>query len=415
MQFYLIPIKYGRTGKKSIFGRGWDAFATSLSFQIYRKKQYILISFFYISWRLLAFNIYANFFNLFYIANMENEEIKLPEFDEKKFKEKEKKKAKIYFISFIFGFIMAIICSFFWIKLPPNIRWSLCFLLAISSIGFLAKFFQIFKLDIKNFSAKDWIASIFYYFLTWLAFFILFINPPFHDASPPKIDAIALPQIQQENITVAIFAHITDNSYVSSVLIEIAGNKYEMEKDSNSVYSFNISYPVSNYTIIAIDKNKNEAKYEGKLPYRKDLIKVEGNEILNSSSEIEIKVYKNISRKGFRVFYKINGYEINATKSGEIEDYLIYSTSPNYTGWKMNSINEIEIFVEAIHYFPGINYTYSNKIYGGKYYFQTSDDNQIGKMPSPPSDLPKPEPLRTPAFEFVFLLIAIALFLRKKK
>ncbi|MEM2388348.1 MAG: hypothetical protein QXW78_04430, partial [Candidatus Thermoplasmatota archaeon] len=83
---------------------------------------------------------------------MENEEIKLPEFDEKKFKEKEKKKAKIYFISFIFGFIMAIICSFFWIKLPPNIRWSLCFLLAISSIGFLAKFFQIFKLDIKNFS-----------------------------------------------------------------------------------------------------------------------------------------------------------------------------------------------------------------------------------------------------------------------
>ena len=365
---------------------------------------------------MIAFAINANFFNRFYIAHMENEEIKLPEFDEKKFKEKEKKKAKIYFISFIFGLIMAILCSFFWVNLPSNIRWLLCFLLAISSIGFLAKFFQIFKLDIKNFSKKDWIASIFYYFLTWLAFFILFINPPFHDASPPKIEVVALPEVQQENGTINLFALITDNSYVSNVVINISGNEYEIKKDNNSVYSYNITYPISDYFIVAKDKNNNEAKYEGKVTYKNNLIKIESGGVLDSSSEIEIRVYKNISKKGFRVFYRIGEYEINATKSGETGDYSIYSTSPKYTGWKKNSLNEIEIFVEVIHYFPGIKDAYSNKIYGGKYYFQTTDDANIGMLESPiPKDLPQPEPLRTPGFELFLLIIAIALFLRKKK
>ncbi|MBC7081301.1 MAG: hypothetical protein H5T44_03560 [Thermoplasmatales archaeon] len=347
---------------------------------------------------------------------MENEEIKLTEFDEKKFKEKERKKAKIYFVSFIFGIIMAILCTFFWINLPMNIRWPLCFLLGIASVGFLAKLFQIVKLDIKNFNKKDWISSIFYYFLTWLAFFILFINPPFYDASPPKIEIIALPELQQENGTITIFAHVTDNLYVKDVIINLSGKEYEMEKGNNSIYSYNISYPVENYTVIARDKNNNEGKYEGKVRYKNDLIKLSGKEVLNSSDEIEIMVYKNISKKGFRVFYKINGKEINATKTGEKGDYLIYSTSPVYEGWKKNSITDIEVFVEVIHYFPGINSPCSNKIYGGKYSFQTTDDEIIGREASPiPTDLPRPEPLRTPGFGIALLLIAFALFLRKKK
>ncbi len=347
---------------------------------------------------------------------MENEEIKIPEFDEKKFKEKERKKARIYFVSFMFGFIMAIICAFLWINLPVSIRMLLCFLLGFASIGFLAKLFQIVKLDIKNFSKKDWISSIFYYFLTWLAFFILFINPPFYDASPPKIEIVTLPELQQENGIITIFAHVTDNSYVKDVIINVSGGEYEMEKYNNSIYSYNISYPIENFIIIARDKNNNEEKYEGKLMYGNDLIKVSGDKILNSSDEIEIMVYRNISKKGFRVFYRINDYEVNSTKSGEKGDYLIYSTSPVYKGWKKNSTNEIEIFIEVIHYFPGINTPCSNKIYGGKYYFQTADDDEIGKEASPiPADLPRPEPLRTPGFEIALLLIAFVLLIRKKK
>ena len=347
---------------------------------------------------------------------MEKEEIKLPEFDEKKFKEKERKKAKIYFISFIFGCVMAIICSFFWIRLAEGVRWPLCFLLAISSTGFLAKIMQMAKIDIKNFSKKDWGSLIFYYLVTWLAFFILFVNPPFHDASPPKIESIALPEVQMENGTIAIFAHITDNSMVKEAVINISGKEYKMEGDRNSVYSYNISYPVSNYTIIARDKNNQEAKYEGRAIYKNDIIKVEGNGILSSSSEIEIRIYKNISKENFRVFYKIGEHEINATKKGEENGYLIYSTSPKYIGWNKNSINEIEIFVEIIYYFPGINSPYSNKIYGGKYSFKTIDDNEIGKEKSPEINLPGPAPL-TPDFGMLVAIgaFAFALFLRKKR
>ena len=95
---------------------------------------------------------------------MEDEEIKIPEFDEKKFKETEKRKAKSSLISFSFGIIIAVISRFLWSNIQPAIRWPLVFLFGIASIGFLGKILQYAKIDIKSFSGKEWIESIAFYF-----------------------------------------------------------------------------------------------------------------------------------------------------------------------------------------------------------------------------------------------------------
>lgn len=365
---------------------------------------------------------------------MDDEEITLPEFDEKKFMEKERRKAKTSFISFLFGVLIGIICRFLWTNLDSSIRWPLCFLLAVASIGFMARILQFLKIDIKQFSKKEWAGSIAFYLFTWLAIFILAINPPFYDASPPKIEAIALPEIQEENGSILVVAHVTDNSGVKKVTINISGNEYEMEKDEEIpvIYlkEFNLSQAGKNgkFIVKAVDEKGNEEKEELNYSFRKteELVKVYKIEDEGRVKEIIIEVYKNISKaiqelkKDFRVYYVVNGYEINATKVGESNDgkYVKYHSYPEYKGWEKDTENTIKVYVEIDYYFPGILKKYSNVVYGGEYTFKTSSDENIGTKDSEPAqNLPEPISLRTPGFEFIALMIGIilALYVKRKK
>jgi len=346
------------------------------------------------------------------------EEIKLPEFDQEKFMEKERRKAKTAFIAFAFGVFMAIICHFLWRNLDGSVRWPLCFLLAIASIGFMAKILQIMKVDIHLFTRKEWFGSIAFYFFTWLAIFILSVNPPFYDASPPKIDTALLPEIQEENGSIMILAHVSDNVGVEKVKINISGKEHEMIKDENDIYIYNYSGNEKNFSITATDKNGNIEREEGKLKFMDGIIRVEiPDEPLDANDEIEIRVPKNVSDLNFRVYYIINGEEINATYDDESSKYYLYKTSPSYKGW-VPGRNEMKVYVEVFHYFPGMDKGYTNEIYGGNYTIKVSQDENVGKLESPEiKDLPGPIGLRTPGFGFVAFAIAagVVLLFRKKR
>ncbi len=346
------------------------------------------------------------------------EEIKLPEFDEEKFREKEYRKAITAFISFIFGIVIAIISVIVWVNSDKAIAWPVTFLFAIASIGFLAKVLQFLKVDIKSFSKKEWAGSIAFYFFTWLALFILLINPPFYDASSPVISVVELPQIQEIGQNISIVAYITDNAGVNKVKINISGTEHSLiSKDSIYVYNLSANSP-KNFTITAYDKNNNKAVKNGRAVFTRNVIytKNESNAI-NASYEIKIWVMKNISNEKFRVYYLINGTEVNATFKEEEGDYYIYTTSPAYIGWKENSANKIKIYAEVIHYFG--NKRFSNTIYGGEYVFKTKYDSSIGKTASPEiKGLPSPEQYRrTPGFEFAAITIALiaVLIIRRKR
>lgn len=358
-------------------------------------------------------------------------EFEMPEFDEKKFIEKEKRKAKTYFIAFAFGIIMGIICRFAWVNISPGSRWILTFLLAISSLGFLAKIFQIFGVDISKFGRKEWLGSISFYILTWLAIFILAINPPFYDASPPKIEAVSLPAIQQVGGDVIIAAKITDNVAVKSAKVNITDGSswsvYEMQKEGD-VYKYDFKNNGTgefDYTIIATDKNGRESTSEGNFSFVDDAILVDApSKNVDASDEIEIMVIKGISSENFRVYYKVGGKEINATYSRDTtvgnKVYEVYRTSPSYEGWNESSSVKIEVFAEVIHYFMNIEKEYSNNISGGIYTFNTSSDSSIGSTPSPViEDLPQPGSLRqTPgfgAFAFVVAVAVALLIFRRRK
>lgn len=373
------------------------------------------------------------------------EEFKIPEFDEEEFMKREKRKAKTTFISFSFGILMGIITHFLWINLNESIRWPLCFLLAIASIGFMAKILQILKIDIEKFSKKEWFGSIAFYFFTWLAIFILSINPPFYDASPPKIDAIALPHMQELGGTVLIIAKVSDNSGIKEVYLNITYNNKSlirrMVNEEKLIYTY--SFPdITNsteklladepgnfsFSVVAIDKKGNKNIWEnGNFSFSKEVIYIsqpENNSIINSSTEIKICLNKNVlpekSWKNIRVFYKINGKEVNATYSSSNGSWYVYNTSAKYIGWEKGE-NVLHLCAEVEYYLlpKELNQSWKTShgiVVDNSVYKFKVEGNNIGTLPSEKINMPGAKSLRAPAFELMALISAFMsiIFIRKK-
>ncbi len=363
----------------------------------------------------------------------EEYEFEMPKFDEKEFIEKEKSKAKTYFISFGFGIVMGIICHFAWVNISPDMGWGLAFLLAVCSIGFLAKILQILEVDISKFGKKEWLGSISFYFFTWLAIFILSVNPPFYDASPPGIDDVVLPAIQQTGGSVLIAAKITDNVEVKDAVINISDgstwNIYNMQKDGD-IYAYEYTgneTGTSDYVITARDKGGRKSTFSGNFSFVQDVVMVNiPSRSIDASDKIEIKVMEKISDENFRVYCMVGGMDVNATYLEEppitINDknYGVYMTSPEYEGWNGSSSVSINVYVEVIYYFLGVEKAYTNNVIGGTYTFNTTDDSSIGTVSSPVvENLPQPRSLKqTPGFESIAFVAAVAvaliLFRRRK-
>lgn len=349
-----------------------------------------------------------------------DEELTLPEFDEEKFMKKELRKAKTAFVSFSFGIIVGIISHVIWRSVDAGIRWPLCFLFAMCAIGFMAKLLQLWKVDVTAFGKKEWFGSIAFYFFTWLAIFILSINPPFYDASAPKIEVVVLPAMQQPGGSFMIAAHITDNSGINDASITIDGATHPLVNDGNDIYVYNHTGGDANYTITVVDRGGNRETYEGTLRYEENLLSVIlPGKTADATSEIKIRVHKNVSMETFRVYYLIQGYEINVTQSGVDGAYYIYTTTPRYQGWRENDENVFHVYVETPYYFPGIDRRYVNVIDGGNHTVKTTLDSSIGTEPSPAiSGLPQFKSLRTPGFGMVTAIAAVAgvlLFMRRRK
>ena len=366
------------------------------------------------------------------VKEKEEYEFQMPQFDEDEFIGEQKKKAKSSFISFGFGILMGIICSAIWASLGgSSLKWPVTFLLGICSIGFLIKIFQFFKIDISTFERKDWLGTGAFYFFTFLAFFIICINPPFYDSSPPVIETFALPGTQEIGGHTVLTAKITDNVGLSDAHIEIFTPNGEiingsLLNDGDHMYFYEFMNTGNNtgmftYHIISEDSNGNVAEETGNFTYREDIIYIseyQQGQSLSRLDEIKITVKKlYMDKDNMRVFYTVNnGEEINASYSGEDtyagELYNIYTSSPDRIGWTTGFVT-VDVFVEVIHYFvlpADINQTvrtsHGRIIDNQNYSFFVES---IGSLPSPEIDLPQPQTLQraVPGFGILSLVIAV--------
>lgn len=360
-------------------------------------------------------------------------DFKLPKFNEEEFVKKEKEKIRATFVSFIFGIIIAFITFGFWMLLSASpFQWMLTFLFGLFTASWLRYLFIRLKIEEKVLERKGMFTSYAIYFLTWLFVLIILVNPPFYDGDAPTIQHVALPDMQEINGTVKIIAHVTDNTRIQNndVLFTLSYNGSTLVDDTfkiddNNIFSYEFTNPDKNlgtysYTLKASDPNGLTTKINGSFEYDNDVIKIPVPAGANTypgpqvsyANDIKIDVKASVDW----VYYTVDGNLINVTaRQGGY-----YVTSPEFKGWVRNSVDTVHVFAKKIHYFENIPIAFNNSIVDtATYYFNVSNDNEIGQTEGEVPTLPQPRMVSVPGFEAYMIIIGLAaavlIFKYKKK
>ncbi len=361
------------------------------------------------------------------VKEEEEFEFKIPEFDEKTFTKKEKRNVKVTFVAFTFGLIIGMVSQFLWTGMTPSIRWPLILLFSLSVIPILRYTITKLNIDTSDYGKKEWVANYSVYFFTWLTVLIVLINPPFYDEEAPTADMAILPQIQEPGEPLLIAAYVVDNVGISSINLSISKPDGEIVYPSytingstlSSVYKGDINGTFL-VTLKVRDQSGNMAVVNRTFNYSPDVIRLvypSNGSTVDHNTPIRFEIDKNISEGNPIVYYIVNGEKINLTEADGI-----YETSPLYEGWKPNSITNITVVVNDIHYF---NYFHSygfNNTVKVNFTFLTKEDPNIGTEPSPESNIkplqPQPKTF-TPGFEMLSailsLILAVFIFTKRRK
>lgn len=152
-----------------------------------------------------------------------------PDFDEDAFIHREIVSFRTTLILFVWGIVAAAVSWAAFAALHgAAVGWLLG--LAICAVcGYSLRWlYPKLGADIAHFGKRDWLGTAFLFFFTWLAFFILAINPPISDFAAPRVDLHASPALQQAGGTVAVDLFVEDNT-------KVAGHTFELTRGGAAV------------------------------------------------------------------------------------------------------------------------------------------------------------------------------------
>ncbi len=148
-------------------------------------------------------------------------EWKPPEFDEVEFMKKEMRAAKTTIIVVLWTLPSAILSYGLTLAGVAVVA----FFAGIGMMLLLKWILPILKVDISEYKRKDWIGHGATFFFSWLAFWILLLNPPFADLTNPVILGVAVDTVpvvcgqtfRETNATAALTVRAGDNVAVTLV------------------------------------------------------------------------------------------------------------------------------------------------------------------------------------------------------
>lgn len=133
----------------------------------------------------------------------------VPKFDEDEFVRKELISFKTTAI--LFGFTLAVAIATFLLWRATGLAFFPLLLVAMIPAVLLKPAYRALKIDVGHWGKKEWVGTYLLYFLFWLGFTLLAVNPPFSDSAAPAIDMAASPQVQDEGFPIRFEALVRDN------------------------------------------------------------------------------------------------------------------------------------------------------------------------------------------------------------
>ncbi len=186
-----------------------------------------------------------------------------PDFDEDNFIHKEMISFRTTSTLIVVGILSAVVS---WAIFNPvggdDAGWWIG--LVVLVIGFLAlkPIYKLLKFDISHYGRREWIGTGFLMFFTWLAFFMILLNPPFSDHAEPQVDLFASPSTVADGDMVRIDLFAADNDKVTTRTFTVVdGNGATIATAADLVridrhqFRYEATLPLGSYTISASAKD----------------------------------------------------------------------------------------------------------------------------------------------------------------
>jgi len=197
------------------------------------------------------------------------EEFGPPPFNEKEFYSSELELAKTTIAAALWGITIAFITAAifaltneFYIGLATGILAALV----------LKPLLDRLKIITRQLETMKWLGTFFTYFMCWVAFWVLLVNPPIMDLSPPQLRD-RTPEYQELGSPIRLSVEVLENSGLSSLTAQITGpggvQKLDgFEEVSLKFHQLSLGYNVSgeyNYIVRAEDSSGRSARLNGTL------------------------------------------------------------------------------------------------------------------------------------------------------
>ena len=121
----------------------------------------------------------------------EDEEFRFPEFDEQDYLRKEVELSKSTFVTIGLAIPVAVLLYGLTLVQVPIVA----FFVGMAATFALPRIYRLLpwpKLDLARFERKDWVGQGGTFFLAWLTIWILLLNVPFTDVTPPVIAGVTV-------------------------------------------------------------------------------------------------------------------------------------------------------------------------------------------------------------------------------
>ncbi|MGD9962774.1 MAG: hypothetical protein AB7S97_02610 [Thermoplasmata archaeon] len=173
--------------------------------------------------------------------NKEEYEYKPPEFDEREFLLKELKDTKTVLMTVGYAAFFGLVAG-----LVSNIDAGLVLigfaLLAFGAFS-LKYFYPLVKVDVSTFQKKNWAGNIMYFFMTFLAVWVLMLNFPFADHANPSVNEVTVWVDNGTNQTAIDYKFV--DSAGSYVWIPRWGEDLNTMIHASATYTINITAKVA--------------------------------------------------------------------------------------------------------------------------------------------------------------------------
>lgn len=309
----------------------------------------------------------------------EEEEFGPPPFDEREFYSSELELAKATMVAAVWGILIAVVSTAVYASTGS---FYIGFAAGVLAALALRPMLDRLRLITRQLETMKWLGMFFSYFMCWVSFWILLVNPPIMDLTPPQLND-RTPAYQELGSSLRLSIEVMENSGIDSISADITlPDRTVDRRDSfmdvtTKLYQLDLNYTVPgiySYHVIVRDGTGRASTRDGQTeivasqPPVITPIAPQNNSNITVDTPIYFRVTDNALISGVHYTLDQDPERIFIKHIGKYETYRsdgvksnVYKIMPNASGhrWSQGMHNMTVTAADAANNFVSQSYSFT--------------------------------------------------------